>query len=211
MGLDGIKRALANLMKIGHVSDVNEGLMQTLRVDVNAIDASDDVQRWQQLGFASKPVDGDAALVVSVAGHRFVVAVDDLASRPKDLSAGEVALWHRDGHEVRLKNGQVINAQCKRMVINAEDEFVVNTKKAVTNASTRAVVNSPLTRVSAMLNVGGITTLGATVNVTGAATFAGVLNTAGAMSTPAISVSGKDYAGHTHIDAEGRETSGVNP
>lgn len=224
MGLIDIKRSLANLIKIGQVSQVKDDLLQTMRIDINAIDASDDVARWQQLGFASKPVEADAALVLSVAGHRFVVAVDDLENRPKALKGGEVMMWHRQGHHVHLKDGQVINAKCKRMVIDAEDEYVVNTKKAVTNASTRAVINTPMTRVSDVLNVGGAAVFASTITsgpltaaaitanggISGlaAATFGSL--SANSATIASLTVNGKDVGNHKHIaPASGGQTGGM--
>jgi len=66
----------------------------------------DAVERFQNYGFTSVPLEGAEAVVLSVGGHRdhcLVVAVDDRRHRLRDLEPGEVAVFHKDGARVHLK------------------------------------------------------------------------------------------------------------
>lgn len=66
----------------------------------------DTVERFQNYGFTSVPLEGAEAVVLSVGGHRdhcLVVAMDDRRYRLRDLEPGEVAVFHKDGAKVHLK------------------------------------------------------------------------------------------------------------
>lgn len=94
------------------ISDVEEGvLIQVVDLDMTSTDGSKKVERWQQYGFTSRPVSGAHALVISVKGHRFVVALDHLKDRPKDLAPAEVAVWHKNGDRIHFKDNNEIHAK----------------------------------------------------------------------------------------------------
>lgn len=76
----------------------------------------DAVERFQNYGFTSVPLEGAEAVVLSVGGHRdhcLVVAVDDRRHRLRDLEPGEVAVFHKDGSRVHLKADGSVEAVSK--------------------------------------------------------------------------------------------------
>lgn len=95
---------------------------QTVTVDIIDNDSSDEVERWQNYGLASSPVDGSQALVVTTGGHRVVVALDETAVRPK-LGSAEVCLYHREGHQIHLKAGRIIELTADKFIVNADVEI----------------------------------------------------------------------------------------
>ena len=140
---------LANLVRWVRVRGLKEGKFQRGRVEGFEGDVRDDAQRPQDYGFAANPVDGEG-LKLEVGGHTIIVRVDRTAERPQ-LPAYEVAVWHKEGHMVRLRAGRIIQADCDQLVVNA---------------STGVVLNAPTVAISGALTVGS--TVVAAGNVTGA-------------------------------------------
>ena len=80
--------------------------VQLAQLDILDGETRDAVERFQNYGFTSVPLEGAEAVVLSVGGHRdhcLVVAVDDRRHRLRDLEPGEVAVFHKDGARVHLK------------------------------------------------------------------------------------------------------------
>lgn len=87
--------------------------LQTLQISMRADELRDDVERFQQFGFTSRPKAGAEAIVLLVGGgsdHPVVIAVDDRRYRPTGIDEGEVALYTmQDGKRVHCKaNGDVL-------------------------------------------------------------------------------------------------------
>jgi phage baseplate assembly protein V len=116
--IDAIRRAVremvkplatqvANLVSRAVVSRVNDGAkLQEVQVGLLADETRDNIERFQQYGFTSVPLEGAEAVVLFVGGrrdHGLAVAVDDRRYRLKDLEPGEVALYHKDGASVVLR------------------------------------------------------------------------------------------------------------
>jgi phage gp45-like len=99
--------------------------VQTVRAEALDIDAKDDAERWQDYGFSANPVEGQG-LVINAGGHTVVVRMDRIAERPA-LAAFEVAVWHREGHMVRLRAGQVVEVNCAELRINATTRVRIDT------------------------------------------------------------------------------------
>lgn len=116
---------------------IKEGLVQTVRVEALEHEAHDDAERWQDYGFAGNPVDGQG-LKISFGGHTVVMRMDRIADRPR-LGAYEVAIWHKDGHMVRLRDGGLVQVDCQQLVINA---------------AVGVSINSPVVAASTMLTAG---------------------------------------------------------
>jgi len=78
--------------------------VQTVKAALLSDEVSEDVERYQEYGFSSVPFAESEAVVVFVGGNRahgIVVATDDRARRPKNLTEGDVVLYTDKG--VRLK------------------------------------------------------------------------------------------------------------
>lgn len=144
-----------NLIRRARLRGLSEGKVQTVRAESLEGDAKDAAERFQDYGFAAHPLDGQG-LVINAAGHTIVLRMDRLAERPQ-LEAYEVAVWHKEGHWVKLKAGGVVEVQAT----------TVNVTSPVVNVVATAVnITAATTAISGNVTVGG--TIVATGNVTGA-------------------------------------------
>jgi len=126
---------MAAMLRRARMRGLAEGRVQRVRAESTELDAKDDVERFQDYGFAANPVDGEG-LVLTVAGHTIVLRLDKLSDRPR-LQAYEVSVWHREGHRVTLKAGQVVQVDCARLVVNASERVELNTPQVTTPTSLR--------------------------------------------------------------------------
>lgn len=159
------------MLRWAQVRSLVEGLMQRGRAEGHAVEARDAAPRPQDYGFAGNPGEGQA-LYLEVNGQTVILRIDRLTKRPA-LAPLEVAVWHDEGHMVRLKAGRVVEVDC--------DVFRVN-------AATGVELNTPTVAMSAAATVG--TTLVAQTDVQGGGkSLAGhrhsnVLNGPGQTDTP---------------------------
>lgn len=116
---------LANLMRWVRVRGLKEGKFQQGRVEGFDSDVRDDAQRPQDYGFAANPVAGEG-LKIEVGGHTVIIRVDRTEERPQ-LAAYEVAVWHKEGHMVRLKDGRIVQVDCDQFIVNASSGVSLNT------------------------------------------------------------------------------------
>ncbi|MES1977561.1 MAG: phage baseplate assembly protein V [Pseudomonadota bacterium] len=163
-------------LRRARIRALKEGQIQRGRVESTENDAKDDAERMQDYGFAASPVEGQG-LALTVGGHTIILRVDRLAERP-ELAAYEVSVWHKEGHNVTLKDGRLIEANC--------DTYRVN-------ASAKIELNSPTVAISAKATVGD--TLAVTNGITGGgnATFA-----TGTVEAAHVTAAGKQIDGHRH-------------
>lgn len=125
---------------------------QALQVEMLNGEVRSDVERVQNYGFTSVPLEGAEAVGVCVGGkreHAVVIAVDDRRYRLVGLEAGEVAIYTDQGDKVVLKRGGTIQV----------------------TASTKVELLTPLVECSTNLKVLG--KLDVTGNITGSADVAG--------------------------------------
>ena len=135
------------------------------------------VNRMQDYGFTSVPLEGAEALLAAVGGNRdhlIAIRVDDGRHRKKGLTAGEVALYSDEGDYILLKRGRIIEvlAGTKLKVTAPEVEII---------ASTKVTITSPTVEMSGTLAVQG--------NITSQATITG---------NSVRTASGKILESHTH-------------
>jgi phage gp45-like len=138
-----------NLLRRARLRGLVEGEVQRVRAEALDDDAKDDAERWQDYGFAANVVDGQG-LVINVGGHTIVLRMDRIAERPA-LAAYEVAVWHREGHRVTLKAGQLVQVDCAELIVNAGTRVRFNTP--VVEAS--AEITAPTVAASSSLTVQG--------------------------------------------------------
>jgi phage gp45-like len=115
---------LEAVMRWVRVRGLKEGKMQRGRVEGSENDARDDAQRPQDYGFAASPVDGEG-LKIEFGGHTVILRVDRINERPA-LAAYEVAVWHREGHMVKLKAGRVIEMVGDQLIANMSQGIAFN-------------------------------------------------------------------------------------
>lgn len=101
------------------VRGLKEGKIQRGRVEGSENDARDDAQRPQDYGFAAAPVDGEG-LKIEFGGHTVILRVDRLAERPQ-LAPYEVAVWHKEGHMMKLKAGGIVEISGARLIANMSE------------------------------------------------------------------------------------------
>lgn len=120
-------------MKWVRVRGLVEGVFQRARLESDGAHARDGALRPQDYGFAANPVDGEG-LKLEVGGHTILLRVDRTAERPQ-LPAYEVAVWHQEGHMVRLRAGRVVQVDCDQYVVNASAGVVLNTPSVSASGS----------------------------------------------------------------------------
>lgn len=162
--------------------------MQVARIEALENDVKDAVERWQDYGFACNAVEGQG-LVIHAGGHTIILRMDRIAERPQ-LAAHEVSVWHKEGHNVTLRSGKVIEANC--------DTFKVN-------AAVKVELNTPTVAMSAKATVGDTLTVANGLTGGGNATFA-----TGRVSALGVTAAGKALDGHNHPDLTSGGNTGPN-
>lgn len=165
MNKDALARALAPLLRRirvsiarGIVSLINDGSAhQTLQVVLREGEPADDIERLQEYGFFSVPLEGAEALCVAVGGkqdHLVVACVADHRYRPTSGQAGDTGLYHYQGHQIRLEKDGVIRITGKTLICEIEDEITMNSARINLNAE--EVDISGHTTLHGGANIGGI-------------------------------------------------------
>ncbi|HHE3594935.1 TPA: phage baseplate assembly protein V [Pasteurella multocida] len=125
-----IKRSLKLLVNRGVMSFVSdEHKRQNLQIRLQSDEVIDDAERFQNYGFSSVPTAGEV-IALEVGGkrsHIAVLVVDDKGVRPAGLKAGDVVVYHQEGHCFLLtEQGEVI-LTCKKFTVRAEQEVLFET------------------------------------------------------------------------------------
>lgn len=144
---------LSNLVRRARLRGVSDGRVQTARAESLENQAHDRAERHQDYGFAGHPVDGQG-LVMYVDGNTLVLRLDRILERP-ELAPYEVAVWHREGHMIKLKAGRVTEVTCDRLLFNVLDDIVVNTKRFEVHASERVLLDTPTVEGSGDMHAAG--------------------------------------------------------
>jgi len=137
-------------LRWARVRGVKEGKVQSGRVEVFESTGRDDAMRPQDYGFAALPVDGEG-LVLEIGGHTIVLRQDLLASRPQ-MAAYDVCVWHKDGHQVALKSGKLVQIDCEQLVINAATSVTINTP--LISAPTASLLSKIVSAATSLLVAG---------------------------------------------------------
>lgn len=113
-----MKSMMSDAIRFGKITAIdNSSGLQNVTVDVRVGVIDTNVPRVQNYGFSSAPAAGDALMGVEVTvnGNRFVVAIDDMGSRPKGGEAGDVWMYHREGHMIHMTKDKIINVTAETM------------------------------------------------------------------------------------------------
>ena len=123
---------LGDMLRRARLRALVDGAIGHVRAEAFGDKAHDDAERFGDYGFASHPVDGQG-LILTIGGMTVVLRMDRLAERPA-LAAYEVALWHKEGHYVRLGAGGVVEVHgATQVVINASAGVTLNTPETTIN------------------------------------------------------------------------------
>jgi phage baseplate assembly protein V len=102
-----LRRQVLNMIARAVVQTIDDSKrLQALQITALDGETREGVERFQNYGFTSVPVEGAEAAVMfanGTRGHGLVIAVDDRRYRLTGLQSGEVALYHKDGARVVLK------------------------------------------------------------------------------------------------------------
>lgn len=181
---DGVARAVLNVVD-------DEGNMQRVQISLLEDEVIDDVERFQDYGFTSVPEEGAEATVVFVGAdrsHPIVVVADDRRVRKKGLKPGEVAVYHKNGDFIYLKNEKEIEIKTTTFKVNCTTATIV--------AESEVKLDSPLVTLTGRQQTTGEKSGG------GASTFVGGLkNTGGEVISNGISLEH-----HTHPGDSGGTT-----
>ena len=85
--------------------------MQLIKASILAGEDRDNVERFQQYGFTSVPLEGSEVIIVCPQGnreHMIAIAADDRRYRLKGMENGEVALYTDEGDKIHIKRGGAI-------------------------------------------------------------------------------------------------------
>lgn len=116
-----MRNALADMIRLGRVTKVdNASKLQKVTVDVRVGVIDSNVARVQNYGFTATPDTADELLAVEITcnGNRFVVALDDMTNRPVGGEAGDVRVYHREGHFIHLTKDRLINVESDTLNVN---------------------------------------------------------------------------------------------
>lgn len=107
-----LRTRVANMVSRAVVRLVDDSLkVQNLQLNLLDEETRGGVERIQNYGFTSVPLDGAEAVALAVGGkrdHLLVVAVEDRRYRLKGLADGEVAVYDHTGSKVVFKaNGDI--------------------------------------------------------------------------------------------------------
>lgn len=107
-----LRNRIANMVARAVVQLVSDGgKLQVLQLSILDGETREALERVQEYGFTSHPMPGAEAVALFVGGrrdHGLVVAVDDRRYRPRDLLAGEVALYNKDAIVLLLKSSRAV-------------------------------------------------------------------------------------------------------
>lgn len=159
---DGVARAVLNVVD-------DEGNMQRVQISLLEDEVIDSVERFQNYGFTSVPDEGSEATVVFVGAdrsHPVVVVADDRRVRKKGLKPGEVAIYHKDGDFIHLKNGncmdistRTLTLSCETATLSASSEITLDTPLVTLTGRQQTTGEksggSPSTFVGGLENTGG--------------------------------------------------------
>lgn len=193
-----LARSMRLLVARGLVRLVNDaGGLQVVQVELLAGETRE-LMRAQNYGATGVPPENSEAIAVAVGGkrsHLILVAIDDPASRPRNLAVGEYCIYTKFGDRIHLRDDRVI---------------------AVT-AGTRIEVDAPLAVFLHDFEImGGLTVHGTTTLQDNLVQAAGNISTAGDVSstnvtaTAAVTAAGISLGAHIHGGvATGSGTTGV--
>lgn len=102
-----LARRVANMVSRATVQKTDDAPgVQELQLNLLDSELRDEIERVQEYGFSSVPLEGAEAVVVFVGGrrdHGLAIATDDRRYRIGNLESGEVAVYNNTGAKVVIK------------------------------------------------------------------------------------------------------------
>lgn len=201
--LDPLRRRMATLIGRAVLHAVNAApSCQTLQVMILADEPQTDVEHMEPYGYTSNPPAGAEGVILNVAGQRGAAVGLNFGNRNfriAGLKSGEVAIYTDEGDKIVLKRDRNIEVTTLHCVINAQDDYTVNTKAYTVNASEGTQYNTP----SYALGGEG----GCAASLTVAMSITGNIAQQGSHTSTGDQVAGGiSQTGHTHLGDSGGST-----
>ena len=106
--ISGLRSKVANMVLKALIQSVDDTKdIQLVHVTALAGEEDNKVERVQNYGFTSSPPEGSEVIMVAIGGNRdhpVVIVADSGEHRKKGLASSGVAMYHKDGAYVYLKN-----------------------------------------------------------------------------------------------------------
>lgn len=111
----------------------NTELTQKIQITALNEEVISDMERFQEYGFETYPLEGSEVVAVFLNGNRdhgIAICVHNRDYRPKDLVEGEVAVYTDEdglagGHRIWFKRGQIVEIDCKDVTVNATGKVTI--------------------------------------------------------------------------------------
>jgi phage baseplate assembly protein V len=152
--LSTLNNAIRNMVARGvlETGDDTQGV-QVLGLSLMDGERKDNVERFQNYGFSSMPMNEAEAIVIFPGGDRsagVIIAMDERGSRMTGLQPGEVAMYNNAGNSVILHtDGSIeitaieqVQIWAKKLLVDVEEDVTINAKTAVLNTEETVTVNA---------------------------------------------------------------------
>jgi phage baseplate assembly protein V len=152
--LSTLNNAIRNMIARGvlETGDDTQGV-QVLGLSLMDGERKDNVERFQNYGFSSMPMNEAEAIVIFPGGDRsagVIIAMDERGSRMTGLQPGEVAMYNNAGNSVILHtDGSIeitaieqVQIWAKKLLVDVEEDVTINARTAVLNTEETVTVNA---------------------------------------------------------------------
>ncbi|MDR1110313.1 MAG: phage baseplate assembly protein [Deltaproteobacteria bacterium] len=175
---DAIRNASATRLTLARVDDGPR--MQTMQAKGLAGEVLDQVERFQNYGFSSFPLAGEAVglPVGGDRGHVVIVAIDDRGSRKAGLQPGEVTMYQANGDHVTLGKDNKITISTKEFLPEAAEKMSFKTKDFTIEADSVTIKATNIIFEGGMSGQGDLE-LSGNLKMTGNLSMTGNVNTTG--------------------------------
>lgn len=158
--IDGIKRILSPTMRRSQLSNGRGAIeivsdyksIQECQISILSDETHDSVERLQEYGFTSNPPSGSDAAIIFIGSNRdhgVIIATDSREYRKKNLKAGEVCIYDKNGSEIYLKSDGSIS-----LLSNTKFEIEIGLNKLKLDATGLTVT---ISGVETKIDSSGIT------------------------------------------------------
>lgn len=141
-----LKRRVLMMIARGVIENIDDSKeLQHCQMALLQGEIRNDLERFQQYGFTSRPHPGAEGIAIFLGGNRdhgIIINVEDRQYRLKNLAAGEVAIHTDEGDFIKFKRGNEIEINTDKLTVNATSEIEFNTDQITINATTKAEINA---------------------------------------------------------------------
>jgi phage baseplate assembly protein V len=129
----------------------DEKKLQQVQVELFADETKDHVERFQQYGFTSHPLEGAEVIAVFLGGgrdHAIILSIDDRRHRLTKLEPGDVAIYNDTGAKIVIGRDRTITIDCDKRHEESADEVTIKTKSFKVECETLELTASDSIKVT---------------------------------------------------------------